>query len=123
MVTVSFDPSLIPEPKKEPEGPLTLPDDPFQLAPDDPKRVAEEKAEKEKADRQKTEREKKIADGKKRVEELSDRFANWYYVTPGESFRSIALDRKALVRAKQDKPAESTPAMPNFPGGAGFPHP
>jgi hypothetical protein len=127
MVTVSFDPTLIPEPKKDPAGPLTIPDDPFQLAPDDPKRIAEEKAEKEKADREKTEREKKIADGKKRVDELSNRFANWYYVTPGESFRSIALDSKALVRAKQEKPADNAmPSFPggaNFPGGAGFPHP
>src|SRR5262249_41364098 len=42
MVTVAFDPTLIPEPKPEPEGPLTIPDEPFQLAPDDPKRIAEE---------------------------------------------------------------------------------
>src|SRR4051812_2839266 len=61
MVTVSFDPTLIPEPKKEPEPPLTIPDDPFQKAPDDPKRIAEEKAEKEKADRLAAEKEKKIS--------------------------------------------------------------
>jgi hypothetical protein len=123
MVTVSFDPTLIPEPKKDPEPPLTIPDDPFQLAPDDPKRVAEEKAEKEKAERRKAEQEKKIADGKKRVEELADRFANWYYVTPGESFRAIALDRSALVKAKQEKPAAGTSAMPSFPGAPDFNHP
>ncbi len=69
MVTVLFDPSYIPEPKPDapPVGPLTIPDDPFQPAPDDPKRVAAEKAEKEKADRQKADYEKKVADGKKRV--------------------------------------------------------
>jgi len=123
MVTVAFDPTLIPEPPKEkaPEGPLTIPENPFQLAPDDPKRVAEEKAEKEKADREKADQEKKIADGKKRVEELSNRFANWYYVTPGDSYRSIALDRAALLRAKSEKPAGGSPEMPNFPGASGFP--
>jgi hypothetical protein len=121
MVTVSFDPALIPEPPPEPEGPLTIPDDPFQLAPDDPKRIAEEKAEKEKADRKKAERDKKIADGRKRAEELTDRFANWYYVTPGTSFRSISLDRAALLKTREAQPASpgggTTPA---FPGGAGF---
>ena len=45
--------------------------------------------------------EKKIADGKKKVQELTDRFAAWYYVTPGDSFRSINLDRTALVRPKK----------------------
>ena len=125
MVTVAFDPTLIPEPKPEPEGPLTIPDDPFQLAPDDPKRIAEEKAEKEKADRRKADHDKKIADGKKRVDELTDRVANWYYVTPGTSFRSIALDSKALFKAKGEKPASPggmpgmPPGMPNF----NMPHP
>jgi len=125
MVTVAFDPTLIPEPKPEPEPPLTIPDDPFQLAPDDPKRIAEEKAEKEKADRRKADLDKKIADGKKRVDELTDRVASWYYVTPGTSFRSIALDRAALFKAKGEKPASPggmpgmPPGMPNF----NMPHP
>jgi hypothetical protein len=106
---------------------LTIPDPPFQLAPDDPKRVAEEKAEKEKADRRKADQDKKIADGKKRVDELTDRVANWYYVTPGTSFRSIALDRTALFKAKGEKPATggATPGMPSIPGMPNFnmPHP
>jgi Domain of unknown function (DUF4340) len=127
MVTVSFDPSLIPEPKKEAEPPPTkLPEEPFQLAPDDPKRVAQEKADTEKAEKAKADQEKKIDDGKKRVGELTDRFANWYYVTPGSSFRSISMDRPALLKPKGEKPASSAPTMPmmpNFPGGAGFPHP
>jgi hypothetical protein len=127
MVTASFDPTLIPEPKPEPEPPLTIPDDPFQLAPDDPKRIAEEKADKEKADRKKADQDKKIADGKKRVDELSDRFASWYYVTPGTSFRSIALDRAALLKAKT-APAStsgttpgSAPGLPNL--NLNLPHP
>jgi hypothetical protein len=125
MVTVAFDPALIPEPKPEPEPPLTIPDDPFQLAPDDPKRIAEEKAEKEKAEKKKADQDKKIADGKKRADELTDRFANWYYVTPGTSFRSISLDRAALFKAKADtKPASSdtTPSIPSVPG-LNLPHP
>jgi hypothetical protein len=126
MVTAAFDPALVPEPKPDavPPPPTTLPEDVFQRLPGDPKRVAEEKEDKEKAERKKADHEKKLADGKKRVEELSDRFANWYYVTPGTSFRSIALDRAGLVKAKQDKPATGAdaPSFPGVPGGSGLPN-
>ncbi|MDR3638726.1 MAG: DUF4340 domain-containing protein [Isosphaeraceae bacterium] len=118
MVTVAFDPSLLPaEHPPEPEGPLTIPDDPFQKKPDDPKRVAEEKAEKEKRDRETADHKKRVEDGQKRVAELTDRFAGWYYVTPGDSFHSIALTRADLTRKKDEKkPAGSPGGMPDFPG-------
>jgi hypothetical protein len=117
MVTVHFDPSLLPpEHPPEPEGPLTIPDDPFQKKPDDPKRIAEEKAEKEKRERESADHKKRIEDGEKRVKELTDRFAAWYYVTPGDSFRSIALNRADLTRKKEDKKPGGDPGMPSFPG-------
>lgn len=127
-VTASFDPSVIPPPKgPESSDPPKFPSDPFQKAPDDPKRIAEEKEIKDKADKAKAEYDKKIADGEKRVKDLNDRFAAWYYVTPGESFKSISLDRKGLVQAKGEKPA-GNPGMPaglppGFPqsGLPGFP--
>lgn len=129
-VTASFDPSLIPAtpPETTPKGPLTIPDDPFQKAPDDPKRIAEEKAAKEKADREKADHEKKIEDGKKRAQELTDRFAAWYYVTPGDSFKSIALDRAAILRDPKPKSAEPGGLPPGIPGFnpssiPGMPHP
>ena len=124
MVTVAFDPKLVPEPVK-PKEELVIPDDPFQKAPDDPKRVAEEKAAKEKADREKADREKQLADLEKKVKDLSDRFADWYYLTPGDSFRAIELDRAALLRPKSEKPAGAG-ALPEMPPGlpSGFPgHP
>ena len=115
MVTVAFDPALIPEPTPAqkpapPEGEL-----PDQVIAPDP---AAAKAEEEKAAREKADYEKKIADGKKRAEELTDRFASWYYVTPGDSFRSINLDRAALVVDEKPK-AEGGPG--GFPGAGGFP--
>lgn len=121
MVTVSFDPSLIPQPAPadEPKGPLTLPEDPFQKAPDDPKRIAEEKEAKEKVEREKAEHDRKIADGQKRANELTERFAGWYYVTPGESFKAVSLDRASLIQ--DPKPKAAAPGgMP--PGMGGFPH-
>ncbi len=125
MVTVSFDPTLIPQPApaEEPKGPLTLPEDPFQKAPDDPKRIAEEKEAKDKADRAKADRDRKIADGQKRVNELSERFAGWYYVTPGDSFKAISLDRGNLIQ--DPKPKAAAPGgMPPGMGASptkGFP--
>ena len=130
MVTVAFDPTLIPKPKSDddkekeqpaakPGQPLEVPANPFAPDPNDPKYLAEQKAAKERAEREQKDYEKKIADGKKRVDELTDRFAAWYYVTPGDSFRSINLDRTALVRPK--KPDSATPpggGMPSFPGGS-----
>jgi len=123
-VTVAFDPTLIPKPEASKEGdkaPLSLPDDPFQKAPDDPERVAEEKAAKEKEEREKAEQERKVSENEKRVKELSDRFAGWYYVTPGDSFKAISLNRENLIR--DPKPKEETGAPTGMPGmPPGFPH-
>ena len=121
-VTARFDPTLIPTPPTPEPKPLTLPDDPFLKAPNDPKRIAEEKKAKEeeakakeKADRDQADYDRRVADGQKRTQELTDRFAAWYYVTPGDSFHSIMLDRAALIRPKQAKSeSPAPPGMPNF---------
>jgi hypothetical protein len=117
MVTVSFDPSLIakpesmdPKPAVNPTGPVAIPDKPFAPDPNDPKYVAEQKEAKEKVEREKADYEKKIVDGKKKVQDLADRFGAWYYVTPGESFRSINLDKAAIT---QPKKPPGTPASPS----------
>jgi hypothetical protein len=46
---------------------------------------------------------------------LSDRFAGWYYVTPGDSYRTIVVDRPNLFRDKSARPAN--PGRPGGPGG------
>ncbi len=125
MVTVSFDPTMIakpesmePKPVVKPTGPVNIPDKPFAPDPNDPKYVAEQKEAKEKADREKADYEKKIADGQKKVAELTDRFGPWYYVTPGESFRAINLDRAAITQPKKP-PGAADSATPAFPGAGG----
>jgi hypothetical protein len=125
MVTVSFDPAMIskpesmePKPVVKPTGPVDIPDKPFAPNPNDPKYVAEQKEAKEKADRDKADYAKKIADGQKKVEELTDRFGPWYYVTPGESFRAINLDRAAITQPKKP-PGAADSAPPAFPGAGG----
>ena len=122
-VTAQLEPSMIPEPKPEPPPSQTLPgifSDPFARQPDDPKRVAEAKTEQEKADKAKAEYDRKIADANKRVKELTDRFAEWYYVVSGEAFRELSLNRMVLVRDKTAKPPAMPPGM-SFPGGGGLP--
>jgi hypothetical protein len=127
MVTVSFDPTMIskpesmePKPVTKPTEPVNIPDKAFAPDPNDPKYQAEQKEAKEKADRDKADYEKKLADGKKKVEELADRFGAWYYVTPGDSFRSINLDRAAMTQPKKPPgtPATDTPGTP--PAGLPF---
>ena len=116
MVTVSFDPSLIekpastePKPFTKPVAPATLPDNVFAPDPKDPKYLADQKAKEDQIAGEKADYEKKITDGKKKVDDLIARFGPWYYVTPGQSYRSINLDRVALVEPKKPPGAEGAP--------------
>ena len=125
MVTVAFDPAMIakpesmePKPIVRPTGVVNIPDKPFAPDPNDPKYVAEQKEAKDKVDRDKADYEKKIADGQKKVDELTERFGPWYYVTPGESFRAINLDRAAITQPKKP-PGAADSGMPPFPGAGG----
>ena len=44
--------------------------------------------------------EEKVAAGKKKVQELNARFAQWYYVISDENFQKLRLSRKGLVKDK-----------------------
>ncbi len=53
--------------------------------------------------------EKKVADGKKEVEELNRRFADWYYVISEESFKKLRPARTEFVKEKeQEEQADKT---------------
>ena len=52
-------------------------------------------------------RKRKAAEGKKRVDELNRRFADWYYVITEEDYKKLRRTRDGLVKAKE-KPAETT---------------
>lgn len=45
--------------------------------------------------------EKKVEDGQKKAEDMNRRFADWYYVVPGESFDKLRLSRDKVVKAKE----------------------
>ncbi|MGP0062575.1 MAG: DUF4340 domain-containing protein, partial [Isosphaeraceae bacterium] len=130
IVTVSFDPTIVPKPEKDadkakPANPFVIPDDPFAPDPNDPKYIADQKAAEEKEKRDQADYEKKLADGQKRVKELTDRFGPWYYATPVESFNKINLDTSILTKPKgaAGLPSGMPPLAPGggFPGMGGFP--
>ncbi len=62
----------------------------------------------------------KVEAGTKKADELNRRFAEWYYVIPGESFDKLRLSRQDIVKAKEVT-EESQPgdAAPNSPQPAG----
>ena len=64
--------------------------------------------------------EAKVAAGKQKVDELNNRFADWYYVISNDSFDKLRLTRTGLVKAKEksaekgegEKPEAVDPANP-----------
>ncbi len=125
-VTATFDPNLIPPPKPSTNPDDKFLDDPFAYDEGEKKLVPESQAAKDKAEKLKADRDKLITDGKKRAKELSDRFAAWYYVTPGDSYRTIVQDRDKLIRDKgtgaKPQPGGRPGGFPGgFPGGLGQP--
>ena len=51
----------------------------------------------------------KVVDGKKRVEELNGRFADWYYIVSDEEFKKIHLDRDVVIKAKAESTSNTAP--------------
>ncbi len=50
--------------------------------------------------------EKKIKDGQEKADKLNRRFADWYYVIPGETFDKLRLSRDDLVKPKEKEEEE-----------------
>jgi hypothetical protein len=51
----------------------------------------------------------KMAEGKKRVEELNGRFADWYYIVSDEEYKKIHLGRKAVIKMKAEPAGDAAP--------------
>ncbi|MCA9115985.1 MAG: DUF4340 domain-containing protein [Planctomycetaceae bacterium] len=58
--------------------------------------------------------EEKAKQGREKVDELNQRFAEWYYVISADSFRNLRLKRSELIREKK----EEAPADPGAGGPA-----
>jgi hypothetical protein len=129
MVTAAFDPSLLgappaapvpppgykPEEEKKPEEKKVDDKKPEDKKPDeakpeekkqDPPEVEKYKKDKEEYDKKKKEHDEKLEKGKKRAQELTDRFAEWYYVISGDLFKKVRRSRPELVKPKEEKKDE-----------------
>ena len=89
--------------KDEVKKDLPLKLDPVQEAKKAEARAAEKKRIDTENQRRKDEYEAKVAAGQKHVKDLNDRFAQWYYVIPGDVYGKIHLDRNAIVKKKEPK--------------------
>jgi hypothetical protein len=59
-------------------------------------------------------------DGRETVEELNERFAEWFYVVPAESLATLKLTRGDLVKLKETTPPDvNAPLSPGDLGGTG----
>ena len=73
----------------------------------DTKALEAERARIEKENKRKQEEyDQQIADGKKKVDDLNARFADWYYVISDEVYRKIHLGRDEIVMKKPKKEPE-----------------
>jgi hypothetical protein len=111
MVSARYDDSLIAPPV-----------DPKPVVANPGKKPEEQKADEDKAkhdkedyETKKKDWEKKKADGKKRAEDLTKRFAPWYYVISGDAFKKLRVERSALVKAKEVPKDEKKPDEPKKP--------
>jgi hypothetical protein len=112
--------------EKKPEVKKADEKKPADKKPDE-KKSEEKKAEDKKAEQAERERiekdnkrkqeeyDQKIADGKKRVAELNDRFADWYYVISDEVYRKIHLGHGDIFK-KKEKPKDQDKAKNGQPG-------
>ena len=78
---------------------------------------AEAKRIKEDNKRKEDEYTKKVADGEKKVKDLNDRFADWYYVISDSTYKKIHISRGDLIKEKA-KPADGAT---NPAGATGLP--
>jgi len=134
-VMAQFNPEAIPKPELEelPQVPAEGEATPGEATPSegdaaegetpDDTSVDDAKAERERIEkenqREQDEYDDKVAEGKKRVDELNARFADWYYVISDEVYKKIHVSRDQIVKKKEaetDSEAGGTEGL-SHPGG------
>ena len=74
--------------------------------------IAKRKSIRAENQRRQDEYDQKIEDGNKRVQELNERFGDWYYVISNDVYKKIHLSRDQLIKEKKkdDDKAKESPA-------------
>ncbi len=90
------------------------------------KLIAERKSIEADNQRHLDEYQEQLKSGRQRVQELNERFGDWYYVIDNSVYQLIHLGRDDLIKAKSvadedgnDSPAGGLPGLPNLPLGQG----
>jgi hypothetical protein len=102
LITARFDPAYLGDAPKPPAEPTPPAADASE--PDKKKAADAAKQAKDDYETAKKAYDRKIADAKKRVDDLNARFKKWYYVISAESFQDLRLSRAALVEPKKEEP-------------------
>ena len=106
------DPPAAPAPQEPPTGTPPPAPAPDAAKPQDPPKPAEppapeppkvDDAAQKEWERKHEDWRKKRDEGQKQAAELNARFADWYYVIPGDEFKKIRLTRADLVKPKDGK--------------------
>ncbi len=118
------------EEQESPEG--EQPEDgPADGEPEDAAAPAEDADADLQAERERIEREnkrkqdeyqRKLEEGKERVRELNDRFADWYYVISDEVYQKIHLSRDEIVKPKEEEAAAGPDQGPGMHDHEGDDH-
>lgn len=146
MVTAQFNPELLPPPERQPlpdEQPATEAAGEGEENKSDENKGEDAKAEneqaqekaggkpedaKKKAERERIEKENKrltdeyeakVKKGQERAKELSDRFADWYYVISDATYQKIHLGRDAIIQKKTPPAGEAGKDAPGAESGEG----
>jgi hypothetical protein len=109
-VTASFEDSVL----KRPEPPVAPPVVEGEAAPPPPSD--------EVYLRELEEFDRKVEEGKKKARALTDRFADWYYVISGDSFRKLRLSRKDLLKGADGAAVEAPGEHDGHEHEEGAPH-
>lgn len=97
-ITAEFEPAIIPLPELKP-----LPEIPEEGEAEELKALQQQKETAEKANQREQERyDAEMEQGKKRAAELSDRFADWYYVISENVYKKIHLTESNVFRVKTE---------------------
>ena len=112
-ITARFDASYLGE---EPQPPAS-PEPPAADATEEAKKTAEAAAKKAKDDFDAAKKayDAKVTEAKKQVEELNDRFSDWYYVISTENFEDLRPSREKLVQPKTPDANATAPSTETTP--------
>jgi hypothetical protein len=109
-ITAEFDPAMIPLPELK-----SVPEIPTEGEADELEKRKQEKESTEKSNQREQERyDAELESGKKRAAELSDRFADWYYMIAEDVYKKIHLIESNVFRAKTAE-GESALGLPDIP--------